>query len=449
MKYTSLVLVSFLLTGCMSPTLQHNVERTHEAIKKKKKSYSTTPDDLQTFPQNVKEYTKNIHTDSLYTIQNNYEKSYFRMWNITKPKATLEDIKWPFYIYHENNSYGENLLPRDERFFNTMYKKSNFDAYLTINKKALTLKHVNLRAMPTMKPILRDPKIAGEGFPFDYLQNSSVNANVPLFVSHYSKDKQWVFVFTSFTHGWLKSDSIVLIKNKHAKKWKNAEQIFITKEGVPLYTKKGKALFDTKIGMMFALVKEDENFFTVLSISSYKNQYPMFNTSKIPKNIASKTALRLNTKNLNTIISEIVDSKYGWGGMFEQRDCSSTLMDLYTPFGIWLPRNSSNQAKVGQVTDLSNFNDEEKEKYIKENAIAFETFLYKRGHIVLYTGIYNNEITILQNVWGIRTIKNTIEGRYIIGKVVFSSLKFGKNIENYNKKKELLHTITSMNIITR
>ena len=35
--------------------------------------------------------------------------------------------------------------------------------------------------------------------------------------------------------------------------------------------------------------------------------------------------------------------KYGWGGIDGGRDCSSTIKDLLTPFGIWLPRDSKDQ----------------------------------------------------------------------------------------------------------
>ncbi len=200
---------------------------------------------------------------------------------------------------------------------------------------------------------------------------------------------------------------------------------------------------------MFALIDEDKDSYIVLSVSSYKNNKPRFNKSFISKNIASKEILKLNSNNLNKIIKEVSKTKYGWGGIYGQRDCSSTMMDLFSPFGIYLPRNSSLQANIGKVIDLSVMNDSRKTEIIKEKGIPFQTLLYKKGHIVLYVGILNDEVIVLQNVWGIKTKKDNKEGRYIVGKTVFSTLKFGDELKYYDKDSELLKNIMSMNILTR
>ncbi|MFT5661281.1 MAG: cell wall-associated NlpC family hydrolase [Sulfurimonas sp.] len=444
MKYISIVLVVSLFTGCVT---QENIQLTKEIVVKQKSDIIL--EDLASIPQDVEYYTKNIDTSKLYDIQKNYEASYFSVWNIEKPSESLENIQWPFKSFHASTSYGENLVQLKQDFFDAMYVKSNFEKYSTLNKKALTLKYSNIRAFPTSKPLLRDPSMAGEGFPFDYLQNSAVNANVPLLISHYSSDKQWVFVFTDYTFGWLKTSEVVFIDDVYAQSWQDAQQVKITKEGNALYNEKGEALFDTRIGMMFALVGEDDTSYTILTVSSYKNNKAMFNQSVISKDTASKITLPLSKTNINKIIKEVSKTNYGWGGVYGQRDCSSTLMDLYVPFGISLPRNSSKQAKVGKVLNLKELNDTDKIKFIKKEAIPFQTLLYKKGHIVLYAGIHNDEIVVYQNVWGIRTKKDTKEGRFIIGKPIFSTLKLGSELENYDESAELLKNIESMNTLTR
>ena len=444
MKYISIVVAASLFVGC---TLQDTPQVAHKAVIEKK--VDIVIHDLVSIPQDIAYYTKDISTSSMYEIQKQYEKTYFSVWNMSKPAHSIEELKWPFNVFHAKKSYGENLLPLSKTFFDDMYEKSNYEKTYSLNKKALTLKYSNIRAFPTSKPLLRDPSAAGEGFPFDYLQNSSINANTPLFISHYSSDKQWVFVFSDITYGWLKTSEIVFIDDKYAKSWQNAKQVMITKEGIPLYNELDEALFDTRIGMMFALVDEDKSTYTILTVSSYKNNQAMFNKSIISKDYASKEILKLNEKNLNKIIQEVSKTNYGWGGIYGQRDCSSTLMDLFTPFGIALPRNSSKQSEVGEVINLRKLNDADKIQYIKEEAIPFQTLLYRKGHIVLYVGVHNNEIIVFQNVWGIRTKKGSQEGRFIIGKPVFSTLRLGSELENYDKSAELLRNIESMNTLTR
>ena len=434
MKYIYAIVIFFIFIGCTT------TNELNKSIKLR---------ELKNIPQTPNYYTKGISTNTLYEVQKEYKESYYKMWSIDKPTQTKKDIQWSFKSFNIKKNYGDNLLPLKQDFFDEMYEKSNFEAYLSVNKKALTNKYSSIRAMPTHRPILLNPSKAGEGFPFDYLQNSSINANVPIYISHYSKDKQWVFIFSTITYGWLRSDEVIVLSEEESSLWKNKNQIMITKESIPLFTKSNHGLFDTRIGMIFPLVEEDKNNYTILVAPSISTNKTKFTTSSIAKNIATKKTLVLNDINLNKIIKEVSKKSYGWGGLFEQRDCSSTLMDLYTPFGILLPRNSSKQSKVGKVINIKDLSNTEKIQVIKEQAVAFETLIYKKGHIMLYVGMYNDDVIIFQNTWGIKTKIDGKEGRFIIGKTIFSTLKIGEELENYDENSELLRNIESINIITQ
>ena len=143
----------------------------------------------------------------------------------------------------------------------------------------------------------------------------------------------------------------------------------------------------------------------------------------------------------------MLSSNYGWGGMYGERDCSSMLRDLYAPFGLWLPRNSSKQSKIGEVISFDGLDNKQKIALIKEKALAFKTLLYKKGHIMLYVGVYRDEVIVFHDTWGIKTKEGEVEGRIIIGKTIFSTLKLGKEQENYDKSSELLRNLKSMNIL--
>lgn len=458
MKYIFLVLYVLLFASCSSkePVVEQKQKVDKEVASKKeiqkleKHEKIKEACDLDRIPQDVDFFTKKLDAKTkTYNIQNRYEKYYFNVWNDTKPRETLEDVKWPFNVYRVGDSYGENLQLLKQEFFDEMLYNANFDKYGTLNAKAVTLRHVNIRAFPTIKPLLKDPAKAGEGFPFDYLQNSTLHANKPLFVSHYSKDKEWVYAFSSFASGWIKANEIVFLKKEHTDSWKKAQQIFLLKDNIPIYNKDGAFLFSSKIGMMLALISEDDKNFTALAISSYKNSSAKFEKVKISKEISRKGILNLDRESLRSIMSEVFKSNYGWGGMYGQRDCSSMLRDMYAPFGIWLPRNSSQQAKVGKIIELENLSDDEKISIIKDKAIPFQTLLYKQGHIVLYVGTFEDEIVVFHNTWGIKTKKDDVEGRVVVGKTVFSTLRLGENLENYDKEGEILRNLKSMNILTQ
>ncbi len=445
MKYIVLVFVVLFLGACSSKEII--VEKDTQ---KNKPIESIEISDLSYIPQDVEFFTKDLNsTMKIYKIQKKYEKYYFNVWNNTKPRESVKEVKWPFYSYKVGNSYGENFQPLKQSFFDEMLYNADFSNFATLNKKAITTREVNIRAFPTIKPLLKDPSMAGEGFPFDYLQNSTLHANKPIFISHYSKDKEWVYIFSSFTSGWIKSNEMAFLEQKYVDAWQKAQQVFFIKENIPLYSKDGTFLFNSKIGMLLSLISEDKNNYEVLAISSYKNNKAMFHRVKVQKDIAKKEVLSLNKETLTTVLSEMFKTNYGWGGIYEQRDCSSMLRDMYAPFGIWLPRNSFQQAKVGKVISLKNLSDKEKIILIKEKAIPFQTLLYKKGHIVLYVGTFNGEIIIFHNVWGVKTNKNGAEGRIVIGKAIFSTLRLGDSATYYDKNSEILKNLQSMNILTR
>ncbi|NCO00573.1 MAG: glycoside hydrolase [Epsilonproteobacteria bacterium] len=440
MKYFFVLILVVLFSACSINKAQMKEKKVVEI------------DDLKYIPQSISFYTQNvdinISEDEIAKIQSNYERRYFRVWNMDEPSESLENVKWPFRSFRVGKSYGENLQPLEQSFFDEMYENSNFDNYASLNKKALTLQHVNIRVMPTLKPLTKDPTIAGEGFPFDYLQNSTLEANKPIFVSHYSKDREWVYVFSSFASGWIKSNEIVFLDKKYTDAWQEAKQLFITKENISIFSNEGDFLFKSKIGMMLAIVDKNESDYTVLTVAAYKNSKPMFLKATLSKDVVSENILTFSKENIDHIISEISLSNYGWGGMYNQRDCSSMLRDLFSVFGVWLPRNSSQQSRMGTIISLENLEDEEKIKLIKEKAIPFQTLLYKKGHIVLYVGTYNGEIIIFHNTWGIKTKKDGVAGRVVIGRSIFSSLRLGKNQENYDEESEILRNLKSMNILT-
>lgn len=439
MRYYIIIFTILIFSGCTQKEL---------TPQKKEKVYSSEIYDLVNIPQRVNTFTSGINfTQMSYINQNKYEKSYFTPWNIDKPSINKKDAMWPFDSYKLGKSYGENLQLLKKNFFTQMREEFNLEDYASLNKKAITIKYANIRAFPTERPLLLNPSKAGEGFPFDYLQNSTIQANKPIFVSHYSKSGEWAFIESSFTFGWIKTNELVFLEKNQTDIWQAAQQVFLTKEGVALLTEDGKFLFNSKIGTMLALVSESEDFYTLLVVSSLSSEKPLFVKSKISKSIASKSSLAFNASNLENIINEVSQSNYGWGGIYAQRDCSSMLRDIFAPFGIWLPRNSYTQSKIGEVIQLEGLSDTQKIATIKAKALPFKTLLYKKGHIMLYVGTYNGEVIAFHDTWGIKTNESGIEGRIVIGKPVFSTLKLGSHQEFYDESSEMLRNLKSMNIL--
>jgi hypothetical protein len=407
----------------------------------KQESISYKIDDLSRYPQSFDAYTKTYKESNTTDKTDEFEKQFFSPWHYTKAPYSLENILWPYRSYTKGVIFGATLKPLHVSWFDDMKRESNFDSFDTLHRYALTKEFVSLRNFPTDKPLFRDPNKAGEGFPFDYNQNSGIHAGEPLYLSHYTLKGDWVYVFTSYASGWLHVKDIQEISNRHKKLWEHSKHIYITKDYQPLYDDKKEYLLDARIGMLLPLVSEDEKSYKILTVEDFK-------VASISKDAASLDTLKLDSKNLNKIGDELIAQDYGWGGLYRDRDCSSMLKDFFTVFGIWLPRNSSQQSKVGKVFSLKDLDADAKKILIKKEAIPFETLFYKSGHIMLYLGIYDGKIMIFHNTWGIKTINMGEEGRNIVGESVISTLYIGKELYNYDYNSNLIDKLKSFNIIT-
>jgi len=277
------------------------------------------------------------------------------------------------------------------------------------------------------------------------LQNSLIAANKPLFISHYSKNKEWAFVFSSFTSGWIRVRDIVVLDEKEADIWQNAQGVFIYNDTMTVQ-KDGMYLFHLRIGMYLPLVQENETTYTLLAATRLQKESRFF-TIEIPKEYASTSPLLFTKENIQKVLSQLHNQPYGWGGMYNLRDCSATMRDFFAPFGIWLPRNSYVQSKVGKIYSLQGLSAQEKKEQILKNAKAFKTLIYRRGHIALYVGEYKGEIVIFQNLWGVRTKNKNKTGRVVVGKAVFSTLELGKEAPYCDTQSCFLQKVQSFNVL--
>ena len=409
--------------------------------------------DLKELPQNPLAYIKNHqeHSDQehseLYASQLEYEKKYYRIWD-TLIDVNVTEVMWPHRIYNASRAfYGINLKRVESSFYERILERANFNDYMSIAKKALTVQGTDIRAFPTSKVLLKHPNKPGEGYPFDYLQNSYIAANKPLLVSHFSDDKKWAFVFSSFTSGWVKSEDIVLLTENDANVWMRAKQVHLFQDKEPVVDDEGY-LFELRIGMMLPLVDENDDYYTLLAVKRGDLYTPVYKKLKVQKKYASTKPLAFSNDNIVKILFQLQKSVYGWGGMYGERDCSATMRDYFAPFGIWIGRNSSVQAKAGRVIELDGLEEDAKKALIKKEAVPFETLLYRRGHIMLYLGTYNGKIIVFQNLWGIKTRKGEQTGRVVIGRAVYSSLDIGRGVAYYDEESSLIKKLKSMNIVT-
>lgn len=361
-----------------------------------------------------------------------------------KIKEKSKDIFWAFssYTYRAKNPwYGSNLKPLKPEFFAALKAQAAIENLGKISQPAISIKQTSLRAMPTNQPIFYNPKKAGEGFPFDYLQLSSLPIGTPLFLSHYSNNGAWALVRDDNVWGWVSSNDIKVLTKDEAKEYaKNDKWLVALSDGASLLDGSGHFIDLSRVGMIlpFSYIKDGKfvgKIYTKAGLVSYE----------LDQSFASIYPLKMNDENIQKLTFGLLGQEYGWGGLGGLRDCSLFTKDFLAGFGIWLPRNSKAQSSIGDRISLKGLSQQQKIELIKSKAKPYLTLVHLPGHIMLYVGLSSSgEILVLHDAWGLRTYGG---GRAILGGINLTTLFVGIDRADIPDSSLLINKIDYINIL--
>jgi len=382
---------------------------------------------------NVKKYT--LIPAYQQKLAAEYLEKYFSPWQepflFDNVKAIKESEQDTFKQYLKHPGWGENKLRYPKEWINAIAANANLDTFPNQYHTAITVNQTDVRALPTNEPSFTNWTSPGEGYPFDNLQLSHLAANTPLYVLHVSRDGAWQFVITPFNfEGWVPTQDIAYVDSNFIKNWMQKKYVTTLKENSPIKDNQGKYYFSVRLGQIYPLFKLNNDNYQVQIAVADPNRNAVIKTVEISKQDFTLWPLTANTLNIAEFANKFLGQPYGWGGLYGYRDCSSTLMDLFAAFGIWLPRSSSQQALQGQIIDLPKLTDSGKEAIIARDGIPFFTLISMPGHIVLYIGMHNNHAYAFQSHWAVHTYPFSVSGRSIIGRTAITSLDFGKDYLN-------------------
>ena len=162
--------------------------------------------------------------------------------------------------------FGENLCPRPKDWITSLVRECNRQAYPSLDRKGVTVRSTNLRVLPTHRPGFLDPAKAGEGFPFDQLQYSSLWANTPVHVSHATADRSWYFVETAHVFGWAAAEDLAFVSDSLAQRFRSLPLAALTRDNVAVLDGSGQFLFQGRIGMLLPVLKAEDQGLTCLAL---------------------------------------------------------------------------------------------------------------------------------------------------------------------------------------
>jgi len=380
-------------------------------------------------------------------IDSQYNQKFFGPWYTNKASATKESLQSQFTRFKKMKGFGENKLELPKDWVLTLEENARLDKFPNFIRHAITVSNTNIRILPTKKAHFDEFTDHSSGYPFDNLQNSALMANTPILITHISKDNAWVYIETAFSQGWVSISDIAYAEADFKKEFQSFKTfVAAVEDDFPVKTNKGTYLFQGYIGMIFPLIKSTEEEYRVAVPMANSLRNAVFNEAILPKEVAQKKPLQASIENIAWLADKLINEPYGWGGLYQNRDCSAMLRDLYAPVGIWLPRNSKSQAKhAGTYIEIKHLNFEEKKEFILKKGIPYFTLLWFPGHIMLYIGEKDGEPLVFHNIWGLRT--NTEEKRRIIGRSVITTLYPGKENKQIGQNGNFLSLLEGMTLL--
>lgn len=420
-------------------------------------AHNENPYDLLHYSQNPLDYVDTEKGNELLCSPQVQSKTdslsqnrYFSCWSDSLLSDTLATQKLLEYYQDKVTSLkqypgiGETKLLRDSTFYNEMEVRTNLAKGFNKLRKGIMLQKAHIRVLPTNKPYFLDFKKAGEGYPFDYWQNSTIPMATPVFIYH--ETDNWVLISSHLCSGWVEKEKITYINNDIIESLIKPNRIAIIEDRTPIYSKTHEYLGSADIGTFFPFLFKDEVNHKATFVKKNEWGFAELIVINIPIKSGARMPIPLTQNNVAKVASKMMNQNYGWGGMYFNRDCSQLTLDLFTPFGLILPRNGNHQATHGgDYLKTTELDFKEYKEFVIANSTPFATLVRIPGHIMVYIGEENGNPLVLHNIWGLRTSSLWgKEGRYVIGKTVISSLELGEDIKGVDKKKLMLNRLSGV-----
>lgn len=339
------------------------------------------------------------------------------------------------YLTSSAKSYGLNFRELPQSWKDAV--KANITVSITDESagRSIAVRETLLRALPTSDPAFDDPGRAGQGYPFDNLQVSAIRAGTPLYTLATSKDRAWQYIVSPTLMGWVKSDDVATVDEMFVTRWRGLAQQQLAsavREPVSVATE-NRFYFIARPGTILPLQQQNGQLRIAVPVKTADGKAEISWVNTEQQDFAPMP-LPMTPANIARLIKSMQGKPYGWGQFNFYNDCSAEMRSLMMPFGLFLPRDSSEQAASGRVVDVSKLSPAARLDYLAKNGRPFTTLIHIDGHIMLYIG--NTELDgklvpmTYQNMWGLHTQSH--EGRSIVGGSVFFPL-----LTHYPEDKDL------------
>lgn len=294
----------------------------------------------------------------------------------------------------EGNLYGEDFYNALKRRLEAVCQKQASLRY------GVVICNSFLRAFPTMAASYR----TGEWGELDRFAVSLLKLGEPVLVYCQDDSGQWSFIRSAQCYGWMLTAHLAWETDFY--RWRqyccDREQLLVTdsRRQLDYIDFDGRAQTQTLLmGTRLPLYDATQRSFVVgLPVKDRRDKLAVLQFMVQRDGGFAPGPLPCSAQNIVSQAKKMLGEPYGWGGTKYCRDCSSLLVDVFSVFGLQLPRNSRQQMQMVGVERCPD-NREQKQQFIA--ALPSASVLYFPGHAMLYLGSQGNALEILHSVYAI------------------------------------------------
>lgn len=306
----------------------------------------------------------------------------------------------------------------DKDYFNKIAENLNLNNIPSVVKVkfGITVKRTVMNSYPTFDQVFEE----ADDYEFGRLIETAVYPLEPVAIIHTSKDQKW-FLAQSYNYlAWIPADAVAIGKRSEIFQVLDRKK-FLVVTGKKVFTVfeplcKSISELQLDMGVKIPLASKNEIPDEIDGQAPAGNYVVKLPVRKTDGSLEWKLGLISWSDDVNmgylaytqeNIIKQafkFIGQRYGWGGMFNARDCSSFIQDNLRTMGLILPRNAGEQGKLalGDAYILKeNMSLQERINVFKK--IPPATPVYMGGHAMMYIGCADNDYFIIHDFIKLRT----------------------------------------------
>ncbi|RCW81085.1 SH3 domain containing protein [Halanaerobium sp. DL-01] len=349
-----------------------------------------------------------LNSETYQKMKTFQKEDQYQIFEKMPEKLILREIKEKFNLFSaaENFPVGDFFnkkgiritdAEKEEIIINTDLEQIKPDNL----KYGLTVRRSSIRAFPTDTVFAHSPEYTD----VDMMQLTAISPAEPAVILHGSRDKRWYYVQTGIHSGWIKKKDTAAAENAAVVEQYLQRPYLITADSriitEPDPFAENSEQIEFQMGDKIRLAEHEDgqtllagNLHSQSDTGSYAVLLPKrdkkgglnFKKALIAYSSGVKENLLPYTRaGILHQAFKMLGERYGWGGMFNRRDCSRFVMDIYRSFGINLPRDAGIQEEYAAGRKIV-FNGNLAARKEILQLIQPGDVIYMPGHVVIYLG---------------------------------------------------------------